>query len=90
MRFVSIMVTTPIFGVSRFMFKIGDAQRAKWTFLNGPKMSKNRGSKLDIFYWIIRFSNEIFSPVLPLKHKLPSIRIHEVLHFMDFYNFEAN
>ena len=55
-----------------------------------PKMSKNRGSKLDIFYWIIRFSNEIFSPVLSLKYKLPSIRIHEVLHFMDFYIFEAN
>ena len=32
-RFVSIMVTTPFFGVLHFMFQNSHAQRAKWTFL---------------------------------------------------------
>ena len=32
-RFVSIMVTTPFFGVLDSCFKNGGAQRAKWTFL---------------------------------------------------------
>jgi hypothetical protein len=54
-RFVSIMVTTPFFGVSRFMFKIDGAQRAKWTFLDHPKMSKNRGSNSIVYSSLRRF-----------------------------------
>ena len=32
-HFVSIMLTTPFFGVLHFMFQNSRAQRAKWTFL---------------------------------------------------------
>ena len=59
-RFVSIMVTTPFFGVLHFMFKNGGAQRAKWTFLDLQKMSKNRGSKSVVYSSLRRFWTTYF------------------------------
>jgi hypothetical protein len=46
MRFVSIMVRNPNFEVLHFMFKIGGAQRVKWTFLDVQKNVQKMGGKL--------------------------------------------
>jgi hypothetical protein len=46
MRFVSIMVLPGFFEVLHFVFKIGGAQRAKWTFLDVQKNVQKMGGKL--------------------------------------------
>ncbi len=59
-RFVSIMVTTPFFGVFDSCFQNSHAQRAKWTFLGRPKMSKNRGSNSFVYSCLRPFWTKYF------------------------------
>jgi hypothetical protein len=58
------MVTTPNFDVLHFIFKIGGAQRPKWTFLADKKCPFLGGSKLGIFSQTIDFKRIIFGGLI--------------------------